>query len=261
MAAWISYIDFQSVVESNWVNSLPSLMDKLEKLACKASEWNKDKFGNIFRNKRWLLGRIEGIQKPKNYNYSNNLHLLEMDLIEQYNKILYQEEPLWFQKSRSNWITQGDRNTKFFHLSTLTKRRKCKIKTLKNESGIWINNIVALKSMIFDYFVEHFQSTPTIQLDHWNNLTLDVIRQEDNDELSREITRNEIWRAVKNIKAFKAPSRDGFQAIFYHNYWETVGPTVCEFVKNYIATSSIPHQINRTLIALIPKIENPETIK
>ncbi|KAL7218868.1 hypothetical protein ACSBR2_012022 [Camellia fascicularis] len=52
MAAWISHMDFQSVVESNWTNSPPHLMDKLEKLACKASEWNKDKFGNIFRNKR-----------------------------------------------------------------------------------------------------------------------------------------------------------------------------------------------------------------
>ncbi|KAL7187906.1 hypothetical protein ACSBR1_037866 [Camellia fascicularis] len=114
-----------------------------------------------------------------------------MDLIEQYNKILYQDKQLWFQKSRSNWITQGDRNTKFFHLSK-TKMRKCKIETLKNESGIWIDNIDALKSMIFYYFVEHFNGTLTIQLDHWNNLTLGLIRQEANDELSREISSDEI---------------------------------------------------------------------
>lgn len=70
--------------------------------------------------------------------------------------------------------------------------RKCKIETLKNESGIWIDNIDALKSMIFDYFVDHFNGTLTILLDHWNNLTPGLIRQEDNDEMSREISSDEI---------------------------------------------------------------------
>ncbi|GMP89357.1 hypothetical protein CsSME_00040977 [Camellia sinensis var. sinensis] len=40
VTAWISHEEFQSV-----------------NLAFKASVWNKETFGNIFRNKRWLLGR------------------------------------------------------------------------------------------------------------------------------------------------------------------------------------------------------------
>ncbi|KAL7170172.1 hypothetical protein ACSBR2_035096 [Camellia fascicularis] len=94
-----------------WANTMgkqtPSLSKKLETLAHDASVWNKEIFGNIFRRKRWLLGRIEGIQNSQAQHYSHNLHNLEIDLVDQYNKVLYQEELLWFQKSRARWITQG----------------------------------------------------------------------------------------------------------------------------------------------------------
>jgi len=32
---------------------------------------------------------------------------------------LYQEESLWFQKSRSQWITYGDQNIKYYHSKTI----------------------------------------------------------------------------------------------------------------------------------------------
>lgn len=92
-------------------------------------------FGNIFRKKRWILGRIVGIQKSQENNYCHNLQILEQDLISDYNNILAQEELLWFQKSRANWITQGERNTRYFHLSTVIKRRRSKISKLKDSSN------------------------------------------------------------------------------------------------------------------------------
>ncbi|GMP63610.1 hypothetical protein CsSME_00025233 [Camellia sinensis var. sinensis] len=165
-AAWISHEEFQAVVEENWSNYQGSLLSKLDNFANKASIWNKEVFGNIFRRKRWLLGRIEEIQKSQANIYSHNLHVLEMDLIDQYNEVLYQEEILWFQKSRSKWITQGDRNTKFFHLLTLTKRRKRKIDVLKGENGVWVENPNALKLMVSNYFINLFTHSTTTMLHH-----------------------------------------------------------------------------------------------
>ncbi|XP_028122805.1 uncharacterized protein LOC114319940 [Camellia sinensis] len=133
--AWISHEEFRAVVADSWVFLNPSISLSLETLAQKASAWNKHVFGNIFRNKRWLIGRVEGIQKSQARYYSHNLHLLEMELVSQYNHTLYQEELLWFQKSHSKWITQGDRNTKYFHLTIIAKRRKLKIDVLKSDSG------------------------------------------------------------------------------------------------------------------------------
>ncbi|KAL7211242.1 hypothetical protein ACSBR2_014176 [Camellia fascicularis] len=149
-AAWISHEEFYTVVKENWSNNQTFLMTKLDTLARKASIWNKNVFGNIFRRKRWLLGRIEEIQKAQATTYFHNLHVLELDLVAQYNKVLYQEELLWFQKSRSKWITQGDRNTKNFHLTTLIKRRRKKIDVLKGASSVWIDNLDELKKHVLN---------------------------------------------------------------------------------------------------------------
>lgn len=66
---------------------------------------------------------------------------------------------------------------------------------------------------------------------------------------------------VKSIPPYKAPGSDGMQGIFYHNYWNIIGEDVCDFVKNCFITNSIPMEVNMTLIALIPKSDNPENIK
>lgn len=36
------------------------------------------------------------------------------------------------------WLTQGDRNTKFFHQSTLAQRRRNKLMRIRNENGVWV---------------------------------------------------------------------------------------------------------------------------
>lgn len=86
------------------------------------------------------------------------------------------------------------------------------------------------------------------------------LSSEDNRRLCNPVTSAEVWNIVKNINPYKAPGPDGIQAIFYHNYWDIVGDEVCRFVKNRFSTSSVPKEINRTLIALIPKIDQPTSI-
>lgn len=106
-----------------------------------------------------------------------------------------------------------------------------------------------------------FENPTANSLDHWCNKAFVKLSEEDNRDLNRDITDTEIKKAMNNITAFEAPRRDGFQAIFYHKYWDIVGTDVCSFVKNCFATNSIPKEINRTLIAPILKVNSPERVK
>ncbi|KAL7228900.1 hypothetical protein ACSBR2_007568 [Camellia fascicularis] len=104
-AAWLSHEDFSTVIENNWPRQNNNLLGNLDFMTSALQDWNKNIFGNIFRRKRWLLGRIDGIQISQARTYSHNLHKLENELTTEYNRVLYQEELFWFQKSRVNWIT------------------------------------------------------------------------------------------------------------------------------------------------------------
>ena len=74
--------------------------------------------------------------------------------------------------------------------------------------------------------------------------------------MSEEEIRYGIW----NLKPFKAPRPDGLHAGFFQHYWEVVQSSVCQEVKNIFSTDVVLDYLNRTLITLIPKCQNHETL-
>ena len=70
----------------------------------------------------------------------------------------------------------------------------------------------------------------------------------------------EILFALNSMKAFKAPRPDRLHACFFQRFWMVVGESVKVKVKRIFQTKKIPPQLNKTLIALIPKQLGPESI-
>lgn len=167
----------------------------------------------FFRKKRWILGGIEGVQRAQANQFSHNLQCLEKDLVTDFNNILAQEEMLWFQKSWAKWIVQGERNTRFYHLSTIIRRRKSKVTFLKND-----NNDEDISNLVQIYYVDLFRnrgtSIPINQMVPFQSQLTNV----DNDNLCLPVSNAEIWSSIKNIQPYKAPGPDGLQAIFYHKF-------------------------------------------
>ena len=88
-------------------------------------------FGNLFTKKKRLLARLHGTQKALANNPNEFLLELEQQLLSDYSLVLMQEEEYWALKSRLNTTTFGDRNTSFFHVSTIVRRHRNKIRCLK----------------------------------------------------------------------------------------------------------------------------------
>ena len=113
----------------------------------KAREWNKNHFGNIFTRKKNLMSRINGIQRALALNPSFLVKLVN-ELLKELDAVLNQEEELWALKSRVNWMIQGDRNTSFYHVSTLVRRKRNKIMAIKDAVGDWIHEEEEVKNFI-----------------------------------------------------------------------------------------------------------------
>ncbi|KAL7201796.1 hypothetical protein ACSBR1_033489 [Camellia fascicularis] len=216
-ATWMSHPKLINVIKSSWHNMNNHLLDSTADFTNKVTEWNKEVFGNIFKRKRRLLARIEGTQKALVENFTHSLQNLEHMLIKDYNETLLQEEMLWFQKSRSKHITLRDKNTKYFHISTLSKRRKLKINAHKNDEGTWISDTEGVKNIILDYFQNLFSKSVTQQLDHWKNNTPAKFSKEDNNGFLKPLSNLEILYAIslKNIRNYVHEIDEAYHSVLH----------------------------------------------
>ncbi|XP_021721963.1 uncharacterized protein LOC110689485 [Chenopodium quinoa] len=243
-AVWLHHDAFENFVIENWKNDVP-IVQFLVEFAGKLSAWNRDIFHNIFRKKEELLARLAGTQRE--LAKGNYPHLIKMDinLRKQLEEVLDQEETIWFQKSRMDAICDGDRNTKYFHLSTIIRRRCNRIDTLQNAAGEWITELNAVKSLVVDYWKSLFQEEQREFIGH--RLLQDgfpSIGEYDWSVLTRPCAECEIKKALMSMKAFKAPGPDGFQPLFYQKYWEVVKPSVTRLITDILDEKDFPEGLN-----------------
>lgn len=111
------------------------------------TSWNRHTYGNIFRRKKRLLARLEGVDRSLMEGPNERLSHLKADLWAQYNSLLDQEE-YWLHLSRTKWLKLGDRNTKFFHQSALIRRRHNRIEALLNPNDEWVYDDKDIRNLL-----------------------------------------------------------------------------------------------------------------
>ncbi|XP_072089487.1 uncharacterized protein [Arachis hypogaea] len=83
----------------------------------------------------------------------------------------------------------------------------------------------------------------------------------DHNIIGGSIFVQEIKEAVFAMGSFKAPGRDDLQAFFYQNQWDRVGPDLCNLIQCIYVEPQRIHEINETLITLIPKVDPITSLK
>jgi hypothetical protein len=118
--------------------------------------------------------------------------------------LLLQEESLWRNKSREPWLTCKDLNKKFFHTSTIIKRRRNAIDFLRLPSGVWSSE----QQEIGNCFTSHFQSVfnssrPNLDEDLLS-LFDNCMSPEENASIYEIPTEQEIFMALSEMGSTKA---------------------------------------------------------
>jgi len=91
-------------------------MKKLEWVKKKLREWNKEVFGDIFKEKNEIEVRILQLDRSEaDSGLCESLRLERFHLKLRLEKLVTKEEMLWRQKARVKWVKEGDCNFKFFH--------------------------------------------------------------------------------------------------------------------------------------------------
>ncbi|XP_045810455.1 uncharacterized protein LOC123904892 [Trifolium pratense] len=260
-SAWLLEESYMGMLEACWSGPV-SIKERLSQLAHGIKEWNDITVERVMKQKRKLLGRIGGIQRKLQTERRNRFLIrLEKDLQDELAHILKSEELMWFQRSRANWLVDGDRNTRYYHLKAITRRRYNKVNMLRDMHGNWVEDVEALKQMANNYYKALFADEGNALNWYQTKITFPQLNDEDLQMIRGDITNEEVKRAVFNMSPWKAPGPDGFPAGFYQKSWKIVGQSVCDFVKQVWSNPLCVRDVNYTDICLIPKVDQPESIQ
>ncbi|KAF3661675.1 hypothetical protein FXO37_12812 [Capsicum annuum] len=199
-----------------------------------------------------------GIQRFRAYTRSLFLQELEHTLVRDYRLILQQEQEFWRLKSRISWLAEGDNNTRFFHTSTLNRRRRNRINSLRDDSRNWNYSEENIKNSIFQYYnnlysTEHHAAPLGFQL---NPSSRGSICKEDHSRLEAIPEITEIKSVVFSFKPDKTPGADGIHPLLYQRYWDIIGPDVVNFCRQTFHKATMEEAVNNTYLCLIPKCRN-----
>nr|POF27247.1 transposon tx1 uncharacterized 149 kda protein [Quercus suber] len=220
-------------------------------------KWNKEVFGNC-QDKIMLY--CKKLRQSKLNPPSENTGPMEEALQSELSEWLLRSESLWCQKSRELWVKLGDRNTKFFHLSTIIKRKQNNIDAIQDDNGTWLTDTNSIRSLFLDSYKNLFSQGDDSFPPHLEHLVFPCITEDDNTELSRIPTPEEIKSTLFSIHDLKAPGPDGYPVIFYKQFWSTIGIDVIKAITSFFQFGSMPKEVNNSLIVFIPKVSNPSTV-
>eukprot|EP00253_Pinus_taeda_P011233 PITA_11233 len=173
-----------------------------------------------------------------------------------------QEEILWRQKSRIRLLKEGEKNTKFFHRSTIQRRMHNNIAFINNSQGNKLEKHEDIEKEFRDYFPEALKEQPGSREAAIKSVTQHVpkiIIDDQNQNLLKPVTMQEVKEAMAQLKDGKAPGPDGFTSNFFHEFRDLISSEVWDLVEESRSMHWVLPSLNSTFIALVPKGEEANT--
>ncbi|XP_019085582.1 PREDICTED: uncharacterized protein LOC109126472 [Camelina sativa] len=175
------------------------------------------------------------------------------------------EERFLQQKAKLHWLWIGDQNNKAFHAAAKLREVRNNIKEIQCEDGRSVHTQEHIKLEAEQYFTNFLNFTPADYVD-WSTQELAQIlnyKCDENDKslLTREVTREEIKRVLFAMPVNKSPGPDGFNVEFFKESWSIVGDDCVVAVQSFFQNGFLPKGVNSTILALIPKKKDAQTMK
>ncbi|KAL0417111.1 UNVERIFIED_CONTAM: hypothetical protein Slati_3543000 [Sesamum latifolium] len=99
--------------------------------------WDKTTFGHVRTKVKKLEDQLAKLDVDP---ISAEISLKRSRLCNELEEFLSREELMWKQRGKAQWLSEGDRNTPFFHARARSRRSKNSIMRLRNGDGEWCNS-------------------------------------------------------------------------------------------------------------------------
>jgi len=168
------------------------------------------------------------------------------------------QHSIQWQKSRLNWLKEGDANSKFFHGYTSNRRRHNAI-NMVSVDGVSVEGVHNIRAAVFNHFSNHFKvagaNRPSVAGLPFRRLT-----HGEAGNLTKPFSLEEVHQAVRDCDSYKSPGPDGICLGFIKEFWDLLQDDFMRFMEEFHRNGKLCKGLNSTFIALIPKVNSPQRL-
>ncbi|XP_018473851.2 uncharacterized protein LOC108845081 [Raphanus sativus] len=237
------------------------------------------------KNLCWKLKNVKSVLKQINReNYSNIqervletnrlLQAVQVQALEdpcpetfQEERVLHQkwvflreiEESYFRQKSRINWLLEGDQNTAYFYRIFQTRMSYNSIRVFQTPSGDLITDPQVMSVMAIRFFQGILAPTflPPLALTSSVEWFQALVGFQPSDAITTQMSivpnPEEITKTLMRLNPNKSPGPDGLTSAFFKASWSFLGQEVITSISQFFADSFLPSATNSTILCLVPK--------
>lgn len=143
------------------------------------------------------------------------------------------------QRSRVDWLKNGDKNTIFFHRRA-SQWSKNTIRRLKDKDGLGKDSFDDLQNIMIDFYSSLFKGGDIVNVDTCCQLIQRRLSPQMATLFSVPYTSQEVCDALLSTNPIKTPGLDGFCSLFYKKYWDFVGDGVTQIILQILNENRDP---------------------
>ena len=117
-----------------------------------------------------------------------------------------------------------------------------------------------IRQLFSTSFKTLFSEEEATFLEDFDNLLSQCITEEENSILKTIPSPKEIKDTLFQMQDLKAPSPNSFPALFYKDFWPTVGDAVTQVITSFFVDGRLPKEANSSLIVLISKTSSSSSV-
>lgn len=135
-------------------------------------------------------------------------------------KIMCVRVCIYKQRSRDRWLSEGDRNTKYFHAKASTRRRFNRIQAIVARGITWEDKRDVEREIV--NFYQTLYSSDNHFRPKLGGISFSSLSRDQANLLERSFSIEEIKEVVDGMAGDRAPSSDGFPIALFQFFWNDI---------------------------------------
>ncbi|XP_062010480.1 uncharacterized protein LOC133726849 [Rosa rugosa] len=157
---WLQHTDCMKVVQQGWM--LPTIGEPMMQVGRKIKQtgqlllrWHSGVFQQRQTEMKLIQGKLDDLMKQ---SFEPGYFEVQKALQFRLNELLSANEMYWRQRSRVQWLKDGDHNMAFFHRRASNRRCRNRVKGLLNDEGQWTVDQGEVNELIIQYYEAIFRA-------------------------------------------------------------------------------------------------------